>query len=170
MIIVMPDGHALTGNPGQVTSDLISRNVEAFTQELLKEIIPMIETTYRVKPTRQARAIIGLSMGGGQSLSAGLQHRDVFGSVGGMSSYLPEPERLVEATFAGATNGLESLWIACGRDDRLIENARALSSALKAKGIPHEFKETPGNHSWPVWRRHLGEYMPMLFPEKPRNG
>ena len=69
------------------------------------------------------------------------------------------------ADFPESKSNLKLLWIACGKDDRLIENARQLSAALTAKNIPHEFKETAGNHSWPVWRRYLGEFMPLLFVE-----
>lgn len=164
MIIVMPDGHAYSGNPTQVSTNLISRNVEAFGDDLLKDVIPLIESTYRVKANRENRAIIGLSMGGGQSLGIGLRHRELFAWVGGMSSYLPNPEKLVAETFPESKSDLKLLWFACGKDDRLVENARQLSAALKEKNIPHEFKETAGNHSWPVWRRYLGEFLPLLFP------
>ena len=163
MIIVMPDGHAFTGNPTQVSTNLISRNVSAFSDDLLKDVLPLVESTYRVKANRNNRAIIGLSMGGGQSLNVGMRHRNLFAWVGGMSSYLPGSEKLVEELFPDSKSDLKLLWIACGKDDRLIENARELSTALKAKGVAHEFKETAGNHSWPVWRRHLGEFMPLLF-------
>ena len=163
MIIVMTDGHAFTGNPTQVSTNLISRNVEAFGEDLLKDVIPLIESTYRVKANRENRAIIGLSMGGGQSLGVGLRHHELFAWVGGMSSYLPNPEKLVAETFPESKSDLKLLWFACGKDDRLVENARQLSAALKEKNIPHEFKETAGNHSWPVWRRYLGEFMPLLF-------
>ena len=165
MIIVMTDGHAFTGNPTQVSTNLISRNVEAFGDDLLKDVIPLIESTYRVKVDRQSRAIIGLSMGGGQSLGIGLRHRDLFAWVGGMSSYLPNPEKLVAEAFPESKSDLKLLWFACGKDDRLVENARQLSAALKEKSIPHEFKETAGNHSWPVWRRYLGDFMPLIFSE-----
>jgi enterochelin esterase family protein len=163
MILVMTDGHAFTGNPTQISPNLISRNVEAFGDDLLKDVIPLIESTYRVKADRQSRAIIGLSMGGGQSLGIGLRHPELFAWVGGMSSYLPDPEKLVAEAFPESKSDLKRLWFACGQDDRLIENARQLSAALKEKHIPHEFKETAGNHSWPVWRRYLGEFMPLLF-------
>jgi len=163
MIIVMTDGHAFTGNPAQVSTNMISRNVEAFGDDLLKDVIPLIEATYRVKANRENRAIIGLSMGGGQSLGIGLRHRELFAWVGGMSSYLPNPEKLVTEVFPETKSDLKLLWFACGKDDRLVENARQLSAALKEKNIPHEFKETAGNHSWPVWRRYLGEFLPLLF-------
>ena len=165
MIIVMTDGHAVTGNPTTVSTNMISRNVTAFGEDLLKDVIPLVESTYRVKTGRDNRAIIGLSMGGGQSLSIGLRHREMFAYVGGMSSYLPGADKTVEELFPDGKSNLKLLWFACGKDDRLVENARQLSSALKAKGIPHEFKETAGNHSWPVWRRYLGEFMPLLFTE-----
>jgi enterochelin esterase family protein len=119
-----------------------------------------------VKAGCDNRAVIGLSMGGGQSLSIGLKHRDLFAWVGGMSSFLPNAEQIVTETFPESKSNLKLLWIACGKDDRLIDNARQLSAALKEKNIPHEFKETAGNHSWPVWRRYLGEFMPLLFEQK----
>ena len=116
-----------------------------------------------MKANRENRAIIGLSMGGGQSLAIGLKHRELFAWVGGMSSYLPNAEKIIAEVFPSSKSNLKLLWIACGKDDRLIDNARQLSAVLKEKNIPHEFKETPGNHSWPVWRRYLGEFMPVLF-------
>ena len=58
---------------------------------------------------------------------------------------------------------LKLLWIACGKDDRLMENARQLDELLKKKNIRHEFLETEGNHSWPVWRRYLADFAPLLF-------
>jgi len=105
-------------------------------------------------------------MGGGQSLAIGLKHRELFAWVGGMSSFLPNAEKVVAEDFPEPKSNLKLLWFACGKDDRLIENTRQLSATLKAKNIPHEFKETAGNHSWPVWRRYLGEFMPQLFGER----
>src|SRR5258708_7255973 len=142
MIIVMPDGHAFNANPGQVTTNMITRNVENFGNDLLKDVMPMIEATYRVKAGREDRAMNGLSMGGGQSLGIGLRHRELFAWIGGMSSYLADPAKLVEEAFPDSKNDSELLWFACGKEDRLIENARQLSTALKQKGISHKFEET----------------------------
>jgi len=44
-----------------------------------------------------------------------------------------------------------------------MENARQLDELLKKKNIRHEFLETEGNHSWPVWRRYLAGFAPLLF-------
>ena len=160
MIIVMPDGHAaLVGG---------LRNIELFGKDLLDDVMPFVEKAYRTKADREHRAIAGLSMGGGQSLTVGLNHLDRFAWVGGFSSAIPAPETTMAPIFGdpGATNAtLKLLWIACGKDDRLAEHATKFSELLKAKEIRHELKITEGNHSWPVWRRTLAEFLPLLFTD-----
>jgi enterochelin esterase family protein len=127
-----------------------------------------VEANYRTKAGREQRAIVGLSMGGGQSLTVGLNNLDRFAWVGGFSAAIANPETSVATALAdpAATNAkLRLLWIACGKEDRLAEHATKLSELLKAKEIRHELKITEGNHSWPVWRRYLGEFLPLLFQE-----
>ena len=169
MIIVMPDGHATALRiTGSVSADMISRNVRDFERDLVEDLIPFVEANYRTKAGAANRAIAGLSMGGGQSLTIGLNHLDQFAWVGGFSSYLPSPEKTVAGIFSdpsAANQKLKLLWIACGKDDRLVEGARQLSELLKKSEIRHEFHETEGNHSWPVWRRYLADFAPRLFSE-----
>jgi enterochelin esterase family protein len=160
MIIVMTDGHAAPAGG--------TKNLEAFGKDLLEDVMPFVEANYRTKADREHRAIVGLSMGGGQSLTVGLNALDRFAWVGGFSAAIANPETSVAAALAdpAATNAkLRLLWIACGKDDRLAEHATKLSDLLKAKEIRHELKITEGNHSWPVWRRYLGEFLPLLFTE-----
>jgi enterochelin esterase family protein len=160
MIIVMTDGHASAGGG--------PKNLEAFGKDLLEDVMPFVEAAYRTKADREHRAIVGLSMGGGQSLTVGLSTLDRFAWVGGFSAAIANPETSIASALAdpAATNAkLRLLWIACGKEDRLAEHATKLSDLLKAKEIRHELKITEGNHSWPVWRRYLGEFLPLLFQE-----
>jgi len=162
MIIVMTDGHAVVGPEAR------AKNVEMFGKDLLEDVLPFVEATYRTKADRESRAIVGLSMGGGQSLTIGLNHLDLFAWVGGFSSAINNPEVTVASALAdpAATNAkLRLLWIACGKDDGLVKNALALSEVLVKKEIRHELKVTEGNHSWPVWRKYLGEFLPLIFAE-----
>ncbi len=169
MIIVMTDGHAASPQfTGMPTTNMISQNMSDFERDLLEDVIPLVEANYRVKKVAASRAIAGLSMGGGQSLTIGLNHPELFAWVGGFSSYIRDPQNVVAKAFAnpGATDKkLKLLWIACGKDDRLIDHARELSVALKKSGIRSKFLETEGNHSWPVWRRYLAEFAPLLFAD-----
>jgi enterochelin esterase family protein len=172
LLIVMPDGHAAPASPPGGPREGRSRNIQAFEQDLLQDVIPFIQENYRVRPDRESRAIVGLSMGGGQSLTIGLNHPELFGWVGGFSAAIFDPENSVATALSDPTRTnqrLRLLWIACGKDDRLIEGSQQLSDLLKRKQIHHEFHATEGNHSWPVWRRYLAQFVPLLFDDSSRS-
>lgn len=168
MVIVMPDGHARLAGGDEPPRDGPNRNL-AFEKDLLEEVLPFVEANYRVKPDRENRAIIGLSMGGGQSLGIGLKHPELFAWVGGMSSSFGDPKAAVPGMFAdpSATNkSLRLLWTACGRDDRLVAGAREFAELLDKDGIHHQYVETDGGHSWNVWRKYLAQFVPLLFVDQ----
>src|SRR5260370_4706191 len=83
MIVVMPNGRASAGKPGENPRDF--KAFETFEDDLLKDVIPHIESHYAVQADRDHRAIAGLSMGGGQSLNFGLKNLDTFAWIGGFS-------------------------------------------------------------------------------------
>jgi enterochelin esterase-like enzyme len=162
-LVVMPFGYGVTPGSGQ-TGD----NMALFSRDLLEDAIPFVETQYRVYTDRDRRAIAGLSMGGGQSLGIGLAHPELFSYVAGFSAALRPPE--FAKTFAGiaadpqATNKkLHLLWIGCGNQDSLFANSKAFSQFLEERKIKHVFRESPGAHTWIVWRRYLNEVAPLLF-------
>jgi len=61
---------------------------------------------------------------------------------------------------------LKLLWVACGTEDRLIEPNRKIREWLSAKGVTHTDIDTPGAHTWLVWRRNLGAFVALLFQTK----
>lgn len=158
MIVVMLDGHAAT--PGSQ-----GNNTQLFERDLLEDVMPFIKANYRTKNDAANRAIVGLSMGGGQSLTIGLNHSDTFAWVGGFSASVPAGENVASAqNDAKATNKkLKLLWIACGKDDFLIQRNEEFITLLKSKNLQHEWHLTEGNHSWPVWRKYLADFLPKLF-------
>ena len=136
-----------------------------FERDLLEAALPLAESTYRTKTGARNRAIVGLSMGGGQSLSIGLNHTEDFAWVGGFSAAPPLADAVsVPLKESARTNQrLKLLWIAVGQDDFLRERNEQFIATLKSSGIHHEWKLTLGNHSWPVWRDYLTEFLPLLF-------
>ncbi len=158
MIIVMMDGHIAP--PTERT-----RNTELFEKELLEEVIPFVEANYAAEPSAGSRGIVGLSMGGGQSLTVGLKNTDKFAWVGGFSSAVPGNEVVATAidNSAQTNERLKLLWIGCGKDDFLIGQNEAFVERLTSKGVKHQWHKTDGNHSWPIWRVYLADFLPELF-------
>ena len=166
LILVMTDGHAQPSAPAGAPPEARGQALAAFQKDLLQDVMPFIEANYRTRPGPTNRAIIGLSMGGGQSLAIGLNHPELFAWVGGMSSSVSNPEETVQAALADApaiNAKLKLLWFACGKDDFLLKQNKQFDELLTARGVRHEFKLTEGNHSWPVWRRYLVDFLPRVF-------
>jgi enterochelin esterase-like enzyme len=191
MIVVMPFGYGtmdMITHAWNAWSDkeLVNRNFTQYTQVLLNEVKPQAEKIYSISRDRKDHAIAGLSMGGGESLRTGLNHLDDFAYIGGFSSAVPDkadfdkvsPNLTSFAVPATADFGtvfpnlaseakkkdrLKLLWVACGTDDHLITPNRAFTSWLKQQQIPVTVIETPGRHTWMVWRNNLINFTPLLF-------
>jgi enterochelin esterase-like enzyme len=173
MLIVMPLGY---GAPEILTlgfaafrdRSLIEKNFDRFREALLTEVIPQVEKSYRVLTDRKSRAIAGLSMGGAESLYTGLNNLDRFAWVGAFSSggLGEDYEKTFPALDSKANAQLRLLWVACGTEDRLIDTHRKFRAWLKSKGIEHTDIETPGAHTWMVWRRNLADFASLLFQDK----
>jgi enterochelin esterase family protein len=176
MVVVMPLGY---GNLDFVTHDFsvwgdpaqIAENVQLFQQSLFTEVMPAVERDYNLAKGRDNRAIIGLSMGGLESVTIGLNHTGTFAYVGGMSSALTtaslDPLFPALATPEAVKKAnLRLLWIACGTEDSLIRANRAFVAWAKAKGLDPVAVETPGLHVWEVWRDNLLHFAPLLFQSK----
>ena len=108
-------------------------------------------------------------MGGTESLIVGLNHLDRFAWVGAFSSGGLNTNFVAQipALDAKANDQLRLLWIGCGREDRLIEINQQLCVWLKSKDVRYAWVESPGSHSFRVWRRYLAEFAPLLFQGKP---
>jgi enterochelin esterase family protein len=170
MIVVMPLGYGapeIVFHSGGAFHDpsLRQRNYHRFRDALVNEVLPQVEASYRVVKDRNSRAIAGLSMGGAESLLTGLNTLNDFAWIGAFSSGgVPDD---FQTDFPGLDSSVNAqlrlLWIACGTEDRLIEMNRKFRDWLKSKGIQHTDIETPGAHSWMVWRRNLASFAPLLF-------
>jgi enterochelin esterase-like enzyme len=181
MLIVMTLGYgapeivsrAVTSG-GMRDPSLRQRNMDKFKEALLTEVIPQVEKNYRASSDKNNRAIAGLSMGGAESLSTGLTSLDKFAWIGAFSSGgLAQDDNFdaVLPSFDAKTAAqLKLLWIACGTEDRLIDTNRKFRQWLTSKQVPHVDIETPGAHTWMVWRRNLAAFAPLLFQPVAKNG
>jgi enterochelin esterase family protein len=165
MIIVMPYGHPVSLETRDFAKDYSARNLAAMEKDLLGEVIPLVERDYRADPSAEKRAIVGLSMGGGQSLTIGLGNPAVFKWVGGFSSSAPEND--LESTFAQVIRDPavrpHLVWIAVGKDDFLLKRNEAFHAWLGKEGIAHTWTVSEGAHEWPVWRSYLPQFLELIF-------
>lgn len=166
MVVAMPFGYAYPPVQG-VAGD---KQRADFEKDLTDNIIPFVQGNYRVFADREHRALMGLSMGGGQALNIGLRRLDLFSRVGGFSAAVPRGAagqssfKDVVADAKKVNGSLRLLWIGCGTEDGLFAPNKEFSEFLTTNGVTHTFHPSGGAHTWSVWRRYLLEVAPKLWP------
>jgi enterochelin esterase family protein len=167
MVIVMPNGQAVPrSEPWNV---LRTQNTPLFEKDLLGDLMPLVESTYRVQADREHRAMAGLSMGGGQTNAIGLNHLDLFSQIAILSSgrfdfAADHPDLVSDPEAANAKLGF--FFLGCGTYDPLaIEGMERTHALLTEKGIEHTYRTIEGAaHTWVVWRSFLyHELLPRLW-------
>jgi len=164
MIVVMPNG----------TVDLpnFTDEVPLFAKDMVTDIIPFVESNYRVLTDRKNRAMAGLSMGGMETLETCLQNIDLFNYVWVLSSsfkpgsdFNQEAERL--GVFANAAK-INKTWKVFaftqgGPTDIAYQNGKNCMKVFDEAGIKYEYNEVSGGHSWEAWRQNLYDLAQRLF-------
>lgn len=171
MIVVMTNGNAFqtsslrtAPNTPEITRETFMKYAGLFETSLVKDVIPYVEKNYRVKASKESRAVAGLSMGGMQTITASIEYPDMFGYIGVFSSGIFQPSPDHEAKFMALKKaGMNKYWVACGKDDFVMESNKRLLEMLKKTEIKHEYFENAGGHTWANWRTYLSMFAPMLF-------
>ena len=143
-----------------------------FPEILLCDLIPYIESTYRVKPGRENRAMAGLSMGSYQTSLTTLTHPELFAYAGIFSGFLRslrtegfmEPHLALFNDKERFESAFRVFYRAMGTEDTFFATFLEDDAFLAGKNLPTIIRRTfPGGHDWTVWRRCLGDFLPMLF-------
>lgn len=151
-----------------------------FEDYFFKEMVPYIETHYRVSRQRGFRSVAGFSMGGGGSVGYGLRHPEAFNVVYAMSAYLRrqpleflkndplgewrqqnvERHNPIKIVTEGTEQDVErwrqvNWFVDCGDQDFTLEGNMDFVKALRARGIAYEMRVMSGDHNWDYWHRCL---------------
>ncbi|WP_144113377.1 alpha/beta hydrolase [Paraburkholderia sp. BCC1886] len=180
VILVMPDG----GHESwYIDSPFDPRS--RYETYVGSEVVSYIDAHFRTVATRDARAITGLSMGGFGALHIALDRPDEFGAAGsisgavdprgsedepGIADVFGDPARHADfwnnetivanaRTFGSAHIALT---IDCGVNDSLVESNRTLHEKLVELGVPHDYAERPGGHTWTYWANAV-QYQVLFF-------
>lgn len=182
LIVVCPDG----GYTSWYFDSPIDKNMQYETY-VAEELTGFIDRSYRTFKRKQGRAISGLSMGGHGALYLAIRHPNTFGAAGSMSGgvdFTPFPEQWDIALRLGPYAENKARWekntvfhlvddlsdpplkiiFDCGTDDFFIAVNRALHRKLLKQGIPHDYTERPGGHSWAYWSNAV-KYQFLFFQE-----
>jgi S-formylglutathione hydrolase FrmB len=173
LLVVMPDG-------GRGFSCDAAAG-PAYERHLLEDVFGFVDRTFQTIPERRGRVIGGLSMGGYGAVKLALKFPQLFCSAVSHSGTFdvqrrierPEVSAEMRRIFGPAPGGgpddpyalaatidrqlLPALRIDCGLEDGLLEENRAFHRHLEQLGIPHEYEEFPGAHTWDYWDCHVQE-------------
>lgn len=156
--------------PGRAATPAMLAGNRTFTEMMLNDLIPMIDSTYRTLATRENRAMAGLSMGGMQTFATTLANLDKFAYIGGLSgsggsggTFDPKTSgNGVYADAAAFNKKVKLLWLGVGTEES--PNTRIFHEALNKAGINNVYFESKGTaHEWLTWRRCLNDFAPRLF-------
>jgi enterochelin esterase-like enzyme len=164
MIVVLPNGRAQANDRAEGNIMAAAPAFAVFEQDLLKDLIPFIQSKYSTQTNRENRALAGSSMGGGQSLNFGLAHLDAFAWIGGFSCApnTKMPEQLVPDP-AKANEMLKLLWISGGDKDGLIHFGQRTHLYLKEKNVKHIWNVDSGGHDFAIWKNNLHQFAQLIF-------
>ncbi|MDR2917210.1 MAG: esterase [Tannerella sp.] len=157
---------------------MLDGNTRDFDSELFNECIPFVEKNFNVKTDKDNRGLAGLSMGGIQTLNASIRRPEMFSYVGVFSSgwWAKAPQGLPDDNTTEQyytmlkenkdvyNNGFKQFWISMGgQEDIAYNNCQVMMKRFDEIGIKYTYYETPGGHTWPVWRESLYRFAPLLF-------
>jgi enterochelin esterase-like enzyme len=186
MLIVMERGYAVKPGEAEVPfgpgananlspAEAQARTIQrfgSFEAVVVKDLIPLVDATYRTIPDRNHRAIAGFSMGGGQAFMIGLRHPDLFASIGGLSGtggVVWDASAYYGGVFADAAQfnaRTKFLFLGHGgaEPERMMTGFRGFHQRLTELGIKHHYYVSEGTgHVWLTERRNLREFSTRLF-------
>lgn len=168
MLVVMMDGNVGSGG----IANFGERTLQQFENELKRVVIPFVEKNYRARTGSNDRALAGLSMGGLQTLHAGIRNNDMFSYLGVFSSgwfannpTLSDPQyEFMKQNASSINSNVKLFWVAMGgKADIAYNNCQVMLGKFKEMNINYVYSEYPGGHTWPVWRNNLYKFAPLLF-------
>jgi enterochelin esterase-like enzyme len=151
LIIVMP----------QETYYLEDPKISKYGYALVDELIPWIDMNYPTIPSRQTRAIGGLSRGAGWAMRLGLINPDLFGSIGAHSLAQFKGDYFSVPRWRTRTEDedLPRIYLDIGLLDFVKDTARVFETRLSEYSYPHEWHLNTGSHTEDYWSEHVDEYL-----------
>lgn len=141
-----------------------------FAAFVATELVPEIDAAYRTRADRDARVILGTSLGGTFSAYLGLTHPDVFGRLAIQSPAFwvsESPQWWTGPSIYAMMEASGDAWeihMTTGTINDTEDGARRMRDVMTARGLALTYAEVPEGHSWGNWRALLGDMLRTLLP------
>ena len=147
---------------------------EAFASLVATDLVAAVDAAYRTDARREARTILGTSLGGLFAVSLGLEHPDVFATLAPQSpafwvsgGSLGWTGPTIYERVASAPSLPFRIAMTTGTIRDAEDGAREMRDALVARGVELTYVEVPEGHSWGNWRALLDDVLVALLPPIP---
>lgn len=176
MIVVFP--YIFASTTKEVCDGFSEENVNAynnFLNDLTGDLMPFIEKKYSVKTGAENTAIIGFSMGGRESLAAGITYPKKFGYVGAIApapGLVPCKDSIMQhpGQFAGEDKivfdgDLQILMVCCGDSDKVVVDFPEQYHNIMVKNRqPHDwYLVTGSDHANPAIASGIYNFCKNIF-------
>ncbi len=139
----------------------------------LNQLMPLVESTYRIDANRESRAIGGISRGGFWAYHLAFRNPALFGAVGGHSAFFDQYHADAEYNpldLALSAPGIEALriWLDHGADDFAAPGLTLMNENLTRRGVDYTYQVfLEGQHNNVYWSQHVGDYLDFYIAEWP---
>ena len=184
MVVIMPDADA---DVPRAEHGYFNYPNWSYEDYFFTELIPCVESRYRIVSDKGNRAIAGLSMGGGGTVYYAQRHPEFFCAAYAMSALMegiedselqkdPKVNLMLKSAkdnscVAYVRNASEDVrnqlrtvkwFVDCGDDDFLLEGNLDFIKEMRKAGIPYEFRVREGAHIWEYWHSALYICLPFV--------
>lgn len=137
-------------NATEVKSGYNNRDDWKYEDYFFQELMPYVESHYRVIADKGHRAVGGLSMGAGGTFTFAVKYPEYFSSAYAISGHCTvDVENLAPEQLENVKT--VNFVIDCGDDDIAFDNAVKSYQTFKKLGIPVQFRSMDGGHATYYW-------------------
>jgi enterochelin esterase family protein len=134
-----------------------------FCEFLAEELVPAIDAAYPTRASRDARAILGTSLGGLHATYMSTHNPPLFGLAGIQSPALLAAPWVVDAIRRDARLPRKAFISAGTFETGFAESGRDLRDRFMRAGVDVKYIEVHEGHSWGQWRALLDDLLLFFF-------
>jgi enterochelin esterase-like enzyme len=157
VIVVFPFANWI-GNENRFSYD-------SWDNVFITELMPLVESSYRVETRPEYRAIGGISRGGFWAFEIALRHMGLFSIIGGHSGFFdryhaPKDVNPLDNALLIDPANPPRIALDRGKDDYAAPGLDIMHERLESVNIPHIYNIYPeGQHNNDYWGSHISEYL-----------